>query len=72
MIVNKIIVIGKKDIVFNIIVLQFRIRQHVKRQLIVPGRIILALYLVNVQTMQDINKAIAIYMDLDVQLQQNL
>ena len=72
MIANKIIVIGKKDIVFNIIVLKFTIRQHVKRLLIVHGKITLAQYSVNVQIMLDINKVIAMYMDLDVQSQQIL
>ena len=61
-----------KDIVFNIIVLRFIIRQHVKRLLIVRGKITLVLYSVNVQIMQDINKVIVMSMDLDVQLQQNL
>ena len=72
MIANKIIVIGMKDIVFNIIVLQFTTRRLVKRQLIVHGRITPAQSSVNVQIMQDINKVIAMFMDLDVRLQQNL
>ena len=71
MIVSKIIVIGKRDTVFNTIAQLYTIRQHARRLLIVLGRIIHAQYSASVQIMRALNKVIATYMVLDVRLPQN-